>query len=156
MSSTTPSLGTDPSPDPDRIALGVRQPWAELILRGAKTIEVRSQDTKQRGTIYLYASKTASQIPAARRASEQFGLDLKSLPRGLVVGTVDICNTAVAQAGDAPAACIPVELLIGQFSWHLDRPYRCAQPLTVDYLPYGVWFYPWKRCNPQRRRRSGC
>jgi len=49
----------------DRIALGIQQPWVELILRGVKTLEIRSQPTRQRGTIYLYASKRPSALPAA-------------------------------------------------------------------------------------------
>ena len=32
--------------DRDRIALAIQQPWAELILRGIKTLEVRSQPTQ--------------------------------------------------------------------------------------------------------------
>ena len=44
-------------PDPNLIALGIRQPWAELILRGVKTIEVRSRDTDVRGPIYIYATR---------------------------------------------------------------------------------------------------
>jgi hypothetical protein len=155
VNATAQSLCPDPSPDPDRIALGVRQPWAELILRGVKTIEVRSQDTRQRGTIYLYASKKVSELPAARRAAEQFDLDLDLLPRGLVVGTIEILRTAATTADDAAAACVPAELLTGQFGWHLDRPFRFPQPLTVDYLPYGVWFYPWKRRTPHGPRRTG-
>lgn len=56
-------------PDHELIALGVRQPWAELILRGVKTIEVRTVDTRQRGTIYLYASKKFTDHPAATAAT---------------------------------------------------------------------------------------
>jgi hypothetical protein len=58
-------------PDAETVALGVRQPWIELILRGVKTIEVRSQDTRIRGTIYLYASKNSriSPLPSMPRKS---------------------------------------------------------------------------------------
>lgn len=37
-------------------ALSVRQPWAELILSGEKTVEIRSQITKIRGRVYSYAA----------------------------------------------------------------------------------------------------
>lgn len=43
--------------DLERIALGVHQPWAELILRGAKTIELRRTSTTRLERIYLYATK---------------------------------------------------------------------------------------------------
>src|SRR5579863_360561 len=79
-------------PDPAIIALGVRQPWVELILRGIKTIEVRSQDTRVRGTIYLYASKKFSELPAAIDAAHKHDLDCASLPTGLLVGSVEIAS----------------------------------------------------------------
>lgn len=53
--------------DRERIALAIQQPWAELILRGIKTLEIRSQPTRQRGTILLYASKRVSALPAVAR-----------------------------------------------------------------------------------------
>ncbi|WP_160167073.1 ASCH domain-containing protein [Rhodopirellula baltica] len=37
-------------------ALSVRQPWAELILRGHNTVEFRSQITKIRGRVYVYVA----------------------------------------------------------------------------------------------------
>ena len=43
--------------DRERIALAIQQPWAELILRGIKTLEIRSQPTRQRGTI-LFRQQT--------------------------------------------------------------------------------------------------
>ena len=38
--------------DIDRRALGIKQPWVELILRGIKTLEIRSLATNVRGPIY--------------------------------------------------------------------------------------------------------
>ena len=40
-------------PNKELIALGVRQPWAELILRGIKTIEVRTLPTSIRGPVFI-------------------------------------------------------------------------------------------------------
>ena len=44
--------------DLPRRALSIRQPFAEMILRGKKKIEVRSFPTNVRGPMYLYASLT--------------------------------------------------------------------------------------------------
>jgi hypothetical protein len=131
--------------DRERIALGVQQPWAELILRGVKTVEIRSQGTRQRGPIYLYASKRVSTLPAAAEAAARHGVDVESLPRGLLVGTVEIVGSEPAGAEDAAAACLPVELLTGKFGWQLASPRRLAEPLMPRFLPYGVWFYPFQR-----------
>jgi predicted transcriptional regulator len=37
-------------------AISIRQPWVELILRGVKKKEYRSQPTNIRERVYLYAS----------------------------------------------------------------------------------------------------
>jgi hypothetical protein len=38
------------------LAISVRQPWAELILTGRKTVEVRKSTTKQRGPLLIHAA----------------------------------------------------------------------------------------------------
>jgi hypothetical protein len=132
-------------PDPDKITVGIRQPWVELILRGIKTIEVRTVNTRQRGRIYLYASKKLSDIPAALKAAKRHGLDTPPLPRGMVVGSVELLNTRPIRKSDAKSACVPAARLDGKYAWELRDPVRFAEPLEVLFLPYGVWFYPWKR-----------
>ena len=136
-------------PDPEIVALGVRQPWVELILRGVKAIEVRSQDTRVRGTIYLYAAKKFSDIPAAVAAARLHDIDCPALPTGLLVGSVEISSTRPALANDAISSCVPATFLKHQFAWELRNPQRFERPLPVKFLPYGVWFYPF------RRRHSG-
>lgn len=133
--------------DPERIALGIQQPWAELILRGVKTIEIRSQPTQVRGRIYLYASKQFSLLPAAQSALERHRLDLNVLPRGVLVGSVEIVQSRRAVPDDAEAACLPPELLADRHAWRFAAPERLAEPLPVRFLPYGVWFYPFRRKN---------
>ncbi len=134
-------------PDRNLIALGIRQPWAELILRGLKTVEVRSQPTNVRGTIYLYTGKKFADIPAAAEMVERHALDADTLPRGLLVGTVDIIDCRPCTPADTDAACVPASVLTGKQGWRLANPVRLDQPLKVRFLPYGVWFYPFKRRN---------
>ncbi len=138
-----------PHPDPNVIALGIRQPWAELILRGVKTIEVRSTDTQVRGRIYLYASKLVSELPAAAKAAEEHELDLEKLPRGLVVGSAELHKVMQARPADAENACVPRGVLKNQFAWYMRTAQRFDEPLTIRFRPYGIWFYPW------RRRKTG-
>jgi hypothetical protein len=132
-------------PDPEILALGVRQPWVELILRGHKTIEVRSQNTQVRGMIYLYSSKKFSDLTAAKEAADAHRIDSAALPTGLLVGSVEIWNTRPAAAHDSQAACVPADLLERSFAWELRNAQRFLQPLPVRFLPYGVWFYPFRR-----------
>ena len=133
------------APHRDRIALAIQQPWAELILRGIKTLEIRSQPTQLRGTIYLYASKRLSQMPAAEAAARNWKIEVASLPVGKLVGTIDLIECRTSRPTDHQAACVPAEVLKGQFVYELDRPRRFASPRSVRFLPYGVWFYPFKR-----------
>jgi ASCH domain len=140
--------------DPDRIALGVQQPWAELILRGIKTLEVRSQHTTLLGPIYLYASKRLSSLPAAQTAASRHGIGHETLPMGLLVGSVQIVGSRPARRGDSQAACVPAQLLEQKFVWELGEPQRFDKPLPVRFLPYGIWFYPFKRRPAGRRGKS--
>lgn len=131
--------------DHNRPALGIRQPWAELILRGIKTLEIRSTSTRIRGPIYIYASRRPSTLPAAQTAIKKHRLQLDELPTGLLVGSVELVDSTPARGRDAPAACVPREYLNRRHAWHLANPRRFKQPVEVRYLPYGVWFYPFRR-----------
>lgn len=132
-------------PNRELLALGIQQPWAELILRGIKTIEVRNVPTPPKGPIYLYASRRVSSLPAAETAIARYGLDIASLPRGQVVGTVHIAESRKARPRDAEAACIPARLLTDKQSWILANAERCPAPLPIQFRPYGMWFYPFRR-----------
>jgi hypothetical protein len=135
--------------DRDQIALGIRQPWAELILRGVKTIEVRSQPTTISGPIYLYTSKVLADIPAAAQAIRSHKLDAESLPKGAIVGSVQIIDCRPCTRDDARDACVPASVLAGRQAWVLGHPERLALPVKPRFLPYGVWFYPFRRRNAE-------
>lgn len=138
-------------PNRDLIALGIRQPWVELILRGVKTLEVRTLETRVRGPIYVYASKRIATIPAARRAMQQHDLSAAELPTGVIVGTVEIVGTRCCDPQDTDVSCVPQSLLRGKIGWELARPERLPAHLTPKFLPYGVWFYPFRRRNGAAR-----
>jgi ASCH domain len=66
-------------------ALSLKQPWAELVVSGKKTIELRSWDTKFRGKFLVHASlKPDKNWPAI------FGF--KDLPVGCIVGEVELVD----------------------------------------------------------------
>lgn len=132
--------------DKSRLALGIRQPWAELIVRGVKTIEVRKFGTNVRGRIYVYASRQVSDHPAAAEAIRFHQLDQEALPCGKVVGSVEIEGAALIRPDEAAAACLrPIDLEGGVLhGWRLRSPERFDEPLTIRFLPYGIWFYPFR------------
>lgn len=67
-------------------AISIRQPHAEAILRGTKKRELRKMPTNIRETVWIYASRKAD----GRDARYRIEKDPEDLPRGVIVGTVDI------------------------------------------------------------------
>ena len=107
-----------------RMALSIRQPFAELILRGEKTIEYRSLRTKRRERVYIYASKlpgddAASWIKVEHAPGE--------LPTGVLVGTVEIVGCD-GKSGD--------------YHWMLARPERLRVPIKPTRMPQPMFFVP--------------
>lgn len=99
-------------------ALSVRQPFAEQILRGTKRIEYRSIPTRILGErVYLYASLKP------RPGGE-------NLPRGFIVGTVEVTRCTGRR---------------GDYQWHLRKPRRLARLLRPRNQPQPVWFRPFGR-----------
>lgn len=68
-------------------ALSLRQPWAELILLGRKTIETRKWNTKFRGRFLIHASGNIE-----RDKCVEFNLDPSNLPRGAIVGEAELVS----------------------------------------------------------------
>ena len=112
--------------------LSLRQPWAELVIQGHKQIEYRSQPTKIRGRVYIYASLGDVELDEDEQLEieEMLGCPIAELQRGMVVGTVEIFD---CDEGDD---C---------FEWHLRNPQRLPEPLKPLEHPQPVWFHPFGR-----------
>jgi hypothetical protein len=111
-------------------ALSVRQPHAERILTGEKTIEYRSIPTKIRERVYVYASLTYD--TDAKRTAGQEPDDLYS---GVIVGSVEV----VGCTGKS-----------GAYKWKLANPRRLERPIKPVHRPQPVWFRPF----PDKRRAT--
>lgn len=64
-------------------ALSLKQPYAELIISGKKTIELRKWNTKFRGEFLIHASSSSD-----NEAMQRFGF--KDLPTGCIVGKANL------------------------------------------------------------------
>jgi hypothetical protein len=106
-----------------RLALSITQPFAELIMLGKKRVEFRSQPTHVRGRVYIYASLGRFSQKDERELTQESGLDVALLPRGVIVGSVELigCNGG---------------------AWRLRHPERLARPLKPQRRPRPVWFRP--------------
>lgn len=140
--------------DQDLIALSIQQPWAELILQGVKTIEVRRVPARPRGSVYLYASQRISSLPGVEMLLQQQGIFAETLPRGQIVGRVEILDCRRARLEDASAAQVPAALLVDAYSWVLGNAQRLSRPVLPHYVPFGTWFYPFKRLRTNVRGRK--
>jgi uncharacterized protein (TIGR02996 family) len=103
-------------------AVSLWQPWATLVVTGAKRLETRGYNTRVRGRILIHAAKrwtTDQKQIASRRAflaalthadnrlgGVTFGRNrcgdrtVEDLPRGCLLGSVELVNSAVI--GDEP------------------------------------------------------
>ena len=114
----------DAADEQPEMAISIRQPYAELILRGVKTTEFRPTRTKRRGSVLIYAALQPG--PAERWAEHD--LEVGSLPTGVVVGQVDI------------RTC--VELGNRSFGYRLANPKRLPHRKPERH-PQPSWFRPW-------------
>lgn len=101
-------------------ALSIRQPYANLILSGAKSVEIRSWETPHRGDLLICAGKT----PAwPKEAMEHIGADL-GLPWnfGQALCVVELYDVRPLREEDADDAFILAEEVdTSSFGWHLRR-----------------------------------
>jgi hypothetical protein len=125
-----------------KLALSVRQPWAKLIVRGEKTIEVRSIRTNIRGRVHVYASLGETHPEHRARVNRQCGLDIDRLPRGVLVGTVEIIGCRPLTVRDSGAAAFPVPENTGDFAWLLGSPEAAARWVKPTRHPQPVFFRP--------------
>jgi len=66
-------------------ALSLKQPWAELIVSGRKTIEIRKWNTHFRGEFLIHASKNTN-----KKAETEHGF--QDLPTGCIVGKAKLLD----------------------------------------------------------------
>jgi predicted transcriptional regulator len=73
--------------------LSIRQPYAELIVSGRKTIELRKWNTRFRGEFLVHAPRTIEE-----EACKLHNIDISSLDRGAVVGSAVLYDVKYYQS----------------------------------------------------------
>lgn len=120
--------------DPSMRALSIQQPFAEMILRGVKTIEYRRRRTNIRERVYIYASLTPGDMEDFR----EINVKPEELPTGVLVGSVEIVDCKVSRERRV------------LYEWILANPERLPEPLKPETHPQPMWFYPLR----EKGRRS--
>ena len=125
-------------------ALSIRQPYAELILRGEKTIEYRSRPTRLIGErFYIYAAKKPglgleacglgqTDLDRSPQVSSHESQAFLALPTGVIVGSATISRCERAPHNGHPAV----------YCWHLSNVKRFKKPRKPKGQPQPVWFRP--------------
>ncbi len=111
-------------------ALSFRQPWAELILQGRKTIDLRTWPTNHRGRLAMHASQKVDEDVCAA-----YGLDPASLTLGALVGTVEVVEMLplnelsweALRDQHLKSGPFPGDLL----GWRLKDPERLPEPVPM-------------------------
>ena len=93
-------------------AITVHNPFATLIARGEKTLEIRSWKTPYRGDILIVCSRR----------------EYADCPRGVALCIVRLADVRPFTPADAPAACIAYQL--GLWAWVL-ADVRLVTPFPV-------------------------
>ena len=107
-------------------ALSIRQPYAELILRGIKKIEYRSRRTRIIGErFYFYAARTPG--PSEAWAELDFEPSDPGAPTGVIVGSTTITRCTRHN---------------GSYEWHLSDVKRLKRPRKPKRMPQPGWFTP--------------
>jgi hypothetical protein len=117
--------------------LSLKQPWADLIANGVKTIETRTWRTKYRGDIvivssiredtgaYLYLSK---KFPAQYKRLLEISHKSRSDIYGAALCVAKLVNCRPMNVTDQPAACCL--LYEGAWAWELAN-IRPMNPITI-------------------------
>lgn len=139
-------------------ALSLWQPWAQLVVLGAKRIDTRSWSTRWRGWIWIHASKKITKVgrqlanedPIFREALAPWIFSV--LPRGEIVGAVSLDailrteqldDNRMTLMGIYGATRISIEREFGDFTpgrygWYLKHPFQLSEPFEIKGS-LGLW-----------------
>ena len=112
-------------------AISLRQPWADLVVSGRKTLELRTWRTSHRGPLAIHASKNVN-----LEACTKFQIDPRRLVTGALIGTAELVDI-IAVDGVVFDARKNEHLAEGFFQpplqgWVLANPHRMDVPLPYS------------------------
>jgi len=109
--------------------LSVSQPYADLIVKGRKTIELRTWNTKYRGEFLVHAPDKIK-----TDACKKLGIDKKSLRTGAIIGKVEIYdvkryNSVSELRSDYKKHFASEEFLHHRYGFLLKNPHELKLPI---------------------------
>ncbi len=107
-------------------ALSVQQPWAELLVSGRKSVEVRRWVTDYRGRLWLHAS-------SKKRPELEKLFELEGIYKGGFVGSINLA-AVIPMTNDRwvqwrSKHLDPGQYEHGMFAWLMKAPHRFHLPV---------------------------
>lgn len=152
------------------LALSIRQPYAELILRGIKTVEYRSRPCRMLGErFYVYASgrkselrnpksESTSKLEARKIIGENIVAPDEALPPWMIelaeqfklipgfdrltLPTGVIVGSAVIDKVQELAESCQLSAVGSLYAWHLCDVKRLKKPIKPVGHPQPMWWRP--------------
>lgn len=134
------------------------QPYATLMVLGLKQNETRSWPTDYRGPLGIHAAagepayvrKLVADCEVFRRVFAEHGLSFKDLPRGKILGSVNVdgmmrTENWVYKHADSFLERTPDEWYfgdydVGRWAWLTSNPVKLAEPIPAKGKQ-GFWNY---------------
>ena len=113
---------------PTQRALTIRQPWAGLIMSGAKDVENRTWSTPYRGRLWIHAAVKVDTSDEATTAARRHGVTVTA--GGCLLGYVTLADVVRDHKS--------VWALDEHYHWVLTDPVRLVEPVPVRGAQ-GVW-----------------
>src|SRR5262249_51831028 len=130
------------------LAITVQQPWASRIVAGVKQFETRPWAPTHLGPLLIHAARVnpgylTADHPAVRACPDPRPVRLHILPRGMLIGMVEVIG---CEACDQHIGVTALERSLGywkpsNFAFHLARAVALPTPLPcIGQL--GLWQVP--------------
>lgn len=109
--------------------LSVSQPYADLVIQGKKTIELRTWNTKYRGEFLVHAP-----FKIKKDACKKLGIDEAELLTGVIIGKVEIYDVKTYSSvselkSDSKKHFATEEFLRHRYGFLLRKPYKLRIPI---------------------------
>lgn len=140
-------------------ALSIRQPWAEMIVRGFKNIENRTWPTSFRGMVAIHAGRKVDEYAIGLLRRRGYAVaDAKDQRTGGIVGVAKIVDCVEAGDGDPFADWYPDYVGESEYvkSEWFEGPYgfvlEGARAIELIPCPGRLSFFDWRKANAKANR----
>jgi activating signal cointegrator 1 len=118
-------------------AISLLQPWATLVVIGAKKIETRSWNSKHRGPLLIHASRKMDSLQKAICETTPFNEALKTvdeLPLGKIIGVVNVVETSTTEFFKQCSEGIPLKKRYSKKEWEMELAFGDYNPGRFGWL----------------------